>query len=146
MNRWWIVSILALVIGVGGFALGRVGRDTALSETAATDVQQAYFLLNQANHEPAPWPKELWTSEGMGYLQASVSPLESLGISNMNIVATALTSAAYDSLRHHATPQQRRLLGLFQQQMASFHEYSVGTIPVAKLKQAMTRLAWAASR
>lgn len=146
MKRWWIGGILVLAVGLGGFALGRVGRHTVLSETAVTDVQQAYFLFNQANHEPAPWPKELWTSEGMGYLQASVVPLQSLGISNMNAVASAVIHAAYESLRHQATPQDRRLLALFQQKMAAFHEYSLGTIPVARLKQAINRLAVVVSR
>ncbi len=141
MRRWWISAILMLAVGLGGFALGHVGQNTRLRQTAISNVQQAYVLFDDAIHEPAPAPKTFWTAEGIGYLQASVGPLESLGISNMNVVVSAVDAAAYDASRHQASPQEIRLLALFQRKMAAFHQYSFGSIPVARLKQAVNSLA-----
>ncbi len=141
MRKWLISGVLVLGFGVvAGFAWGRIAPSQALRRTGISDIQEAAFFFNQASHEPAQFPRTVWISEGVGYLGASVAPLEHLGMTNMNRVASAVSTAAYGSLRAHDPSFERRLFASFQQKMMGFHSYSYGTIPEEKLEQAMNSL------
>ncbi|NMP23950.1 hypothetical protein [Sulfobacillus harzensis] len=139
MKRMWVTGIFLLAVGVAaGFLWGRYAPQSGLRAAGDTDIEQAAWYFHTARHEPAPSPRARWTSEGMGYLRASVQPLTSLGVPRMQGMATAVNQAAYDVLvTHKATPQEHRLFTLFQREFYSkLSTYGTGPIPTAKLKQA----------
>lgn len=135
---------LFIVGGALGMWVGQMAANFALRQSAQQDVMYAYALFREADGAMAqghPTTAQIWTTQGMGALQVSVTPLSQLGMSNSDMVVPYLDQAQYDVLHHRATVQQKTVLATFGQSMAPFRMVSYGHIPEAAFRSAWNRVA-----
>ncbi len=146
MKYGWIVA-LVLAAGVTGFFVGRHGPQVALQATARSDVEQAAMLFHLAYSQPRTPFGPVWTSQGMGYLEASMTPFYSLGVPQINGVAPVMEQAVNHVLvTHKASAMDRRLVALFEREFYTQpQEGAPGTVSMAVLKQDLDNLLAVAS-
>ncbi len=147
MNKAWIAA-LVLAAGVAGFFVGRHGPQVALQATARSDAEQAAMLFHLVYAQPRTPFGPLWTSQGMGYLESSMTPFYSLGVPDINAAAPAIEQAANAVLvNHKASAKERRLFALFERQFYTQpQEGTPGTVSLSVMKHDIAVLLAVASK
>lgn len=141
MKKAWVVA-LVMAVGVAGFFIGRHGPRAALQATARSDAEQAALLFHLAYAQPQASSGPLWTSQGMGYLESSMTPFYSLGVPKINTAAPSVEQAANAVLvTHQASTRERRLFALFEREFYTQpQEGTPGTVSLGVMKKDIAKL------